>query len=112
MPNKVYKTHKQQLKILRSRGMNINKGAQGSKTIRILERENYYSIINGYKEPFIQSGITPESFISGTCFDELYSVFCFDRNVRLIYLKYILKAEHQIKAVIAHEFSKLYGYDN
>lgn len=112
MPDKIYKTHKSQLKILRSRGMNIAKGSQGSKTMRILERENYYSVINGYKEPFIQHGVTPETYTAGTKFDELYSVFCFDRNVRLIYLKYILKAEHQIKTVIAHEFSKLYGHDN
>lgn len=48
MSDKVYKTHKQQLKILRSRGMNIAKGAQGSKAMRVLERENYYSVINGY----------------------------------------------------------------
>lgn len=112
MADKIYKTHKSQLKILRSRGMSISNGSQGSKVMRILERENYYSVINGYKEPFIQQGVTPESYIKGTKFDELYSVFCFDRNVRSIYLKYILKAEHQIKTVIAHEFSRIYGHDN
>lgn len=112
MSDKVYKTHKQQLKILRSRGMNIAKGAQGSKAMRVLERENYYSVINGYKEPFVLSGVTPETYIAETQFEELYALFCFDRNARSIYLKYILKAEHQIKTVIAHEFSKLYGYDN
>lgn len=112
MADKIYKSHKSQLKILRSRGMCIAKGSQGSKTMRILERENYYSVINGYKDPFIQRGITPETYTAGTTFGELYSVFCFDRNIRLIYLKYILKAEHHIKSVIAHEFSKQYGHDN
>lgn len=48
MTDKIYKTHKQQLRILRSRGMNIAKGSRGSKTMRTLERENYYSVINGY----------------------------------------------------------------
>lgn len=112
MPDKMYKTHNQQLAILRSRGMTIAKGSQGSKVKKVLERENYYSVINGYKEPFVQATVTPETFLPGTQFEELYSVFCFDRNIRLLYLKYILKAEHQIKAVIAHEFSKLYGHDN
>lgn len=112
MADKIYKTHKSQLNILRSRGMNISKGSEGSKVIRILERENYYSVINGYKEPFIQQNSSTESYIKGTKFDELYSVFSFDRNIRSIYLKYILKSEHQIKTVIAHEFSKLYGHDN
>lgn len=68
MSDKVYKTHKQQLKILRSRGMNIAKGAQGSKAMRVLERENYYSVINGYKEPFVLSGVTPETYIAETQF--------------------------------------------
>lgn len=112
MADKIYKTHKSQLKILRSRGMSIAKGSQGSKAMRILERENYYSVINGYKDPFIQHGVVPETYANGTRFDELYTVFNFDRNVRLIYLKYVLKAEHHIKTVIAHQFSKLYGHDN
>lgn len=112
MSKKVYKTHKQQINILRNRGMNIKKGYSGSKAMRILERENYYSVINGYKEPFIVSKATEETYTKGTTFEELYSLFCFDRNIRSIYLKYILKAEHQIKTVIAHEFSKLYGHDN
>ena len=112
MADKVYKTHIQQIRILRSRGMEIKKGYEGSKTMRVLERENYYSVINGYKEPFIVCGRSPETFIPKTKFDELYSVFTFDRNIRSIYLKFILKAEHQIKTVIAHEFSKLYGHDN
>lgn len=112
MADKIYKTHKQQLKILRSRGMEIAKGNIGSRTMRVLERENYYSVINGYKEPFIVPNSTSETYLTGTQFGELYAVFNFDRNIRLIYLKYILKVEHQIKTVIAHEFSKLYGHDN
>ena len=111
MADKVFKTLKQQLSILRSRGMNIKPGSQGSRAIRILERENYYSVINGYKEPFIAS-VNPETYLTTTDFDELYALFSFDRNIRSIYLKYILKAEHQIKAVLAHEFSKKYGHDN
>lgn len=112
MPDKIFKTHKQQLKILRSRGMVIAKGSQGSNVIRTLERENYYSVINGYKEPFIIAGATPETFQTNTTFAELYALFNFDRNIRIIYLKYILKVEHHIKTVIAHEFSHLYGHDN
>ena len=53
MAEKNYKSYRQQLNILRSRGMIIGKGSQGSRAMRILERENYYSIINGYKELFL-----------------------------------------------------------
>ena len=111
MSDKVFKTFRQQLSILRSRGMNIKSGSQSSRAIRILERENYYSVINGYKEPFIASK-NPDLYQTGTEFDELYALFTFDRNIRSIYLKYILKAEHHIKTVLAHEFSHKYGHDN
>mgnify|MGYP007008370441 CR=1 FL=1 len=43
--DKSYKSYRQQLNILRSRGMVIGKGSQGSRVMRILERENYYNII-------------------------------------------------------------------
>lgn len=49
MADKSYKSYRQQLNILRSRGMVIGKGSQGSRVMRILERENYYNIINGYE---------------------------------------------------------------
>lgn len=108
MAAKEFKTSRQQINILRSRGLVINKRGQGSKVIKILEKENYYSVVNGYKKPFIIS-TCPETYITGCSFEELYSLFVFDRNVRLIYLKYILKIEHYIKTVLAHEFSRIYG---
>ena len=40
MPDKEYKTHRQLLSVLRSRGMSIGKGSQGSRVMRVLEKEN------------------------------------------------------------------------
>lgn len=108
MADKSYKSYQQQLNILRSRGMVIGKGTQGSRTMRILERENYYNIINGYKELFLASkatDATDELYKTGTTFDEVYALYNFDREIRNIYLKYLLKLENTFKTVIAHEFS-------
>lgn len=58
------------------------------------------------------STLSPEIYLDGTSLDDLYATFEFDRALRLIYLKYILKIEHQVKSVIAYEFSKKYGCDN
>lgn len=44
MADKAYKSYRQQVGILRSRGMVIGKGSQGSRVMRILERENYYNV--------------------------------------------------------------------
>ncbi|MCM1267031.1 MAG: Abi family protein [Bacteroidales bacterium] len=115
MTEKTYKSCRQQLNILRSRGMNIGKGSQGSRVMRILESENYYNIINGYKELFLDSTATAaseEAYKAGTSFDEVYALYNFDRDVRNTYLKYLLKVENTFKTVIAHEFSAQYGHDN
>src|ERR1700730_2445812 len=64
---KPFKTHRQQLKILRDRGLSI---PNGSMAMRILERENYYALINGYKDLFLQSDtngrlVVPEQYKNG-----------------------------------------------
>lgn len=115
MADKSYKSYRQQLNILRSRGMVIGKGSQGSRVMRILECENYYNVINGYKELFLASKATAtadEAYKTGTTFDEVYALYNFDRELRNIYLKYLLKLENTFKTVIAHEFSAKYGHDN
>ena len=83
--------------------------------MRILERENYYNVINGYKELFLASKATTttdEVYKTGTTFDEVYALYNFDRELRNIYLKYLLKLENTFKTVIAHEFSAKYSHDN
>lgn len=115
MAEKEYKTYRQLLNVLRSRGMVIGKGSQGSRVMRILECENYYNVINGYKDLFIATkatSIAEETYKQGTTFEEVYALYNFDREVRIIYLKYLLKIENRFKTVIAHEFSAQYGYDN
>jgi abortive infection bacteriophage resistance protein len=111
---KPFKTHRQQLKILRDRGLTIN---NGSKAMRILERENYYSLINGYKDLFLikdQNGnvVTPEQFQSGTTFDEIYNLYCFDRELRNILLKELLKFESNVKSKISYRFSEKFKEPN
>lgn len=104
--DKPFKTYNQQLKILRSRGMEIK---NGSKAISVLKRENYYNIINGYKEIFLDSNSeSSEKFKSGTKFEHIYSLFEFDRNLKGIFLKYILKLESSMKSKISYYFSEEY----
>lgn len=109
---KPYKSHNQQIKILRERGMNIPKGAAASKVIRILEKENYYNVINGYKDIFLEKNpvsgeiIKPEKFKRGTSFDEVSALYYFDRELRNLCLKYLLKIESALKSTISYRFSE------
>ncbi len=115
MAYKGYKTYRQLVSILRDRGMVIGKGSQGSRVMRKLETDNYYNIINGYKDLFIDTpatATTDEKYKVGTTFDEVYALYSFDRELRNIYLKYLLKIENMFKTVISHEFSKQYGHNN
>ncbi len=79
----------------------------------ILERENYYNVINGYKDLFLSrvaTAVQDEEYMKGTTFDEVYALYTFDRNIRNIYLKYSLQVENTFKSVVAHEFSKNHGH--
>lgn len=109
MGDKVFKTTRQQMIKLRKRGLQIK-----SRHKKILEKENYYNIINGYKDLFIDDTYigVDEKYKSGTNFNEIYDLYLFDRELRMYFMRYILEIENNIKSVIAHKFSKEYGHDN
>ncbi len=105
---KEYKTFNQQLIILRQRGMIVPKDGTPK---RFLEQENYYNVINGYKDLFLKKDsngvpLDPEEYLPNTHFKELKALFLFDRELRFLFLKYILIFENSFKTVFSHEFSK------
>lgn len=111
---KEYKTFNQQLVILRKRGLIVPKDGRPK---RFLEQENYYNVINGYKDLFLKkdsSGnlLEPEIYLPNAHFNELKALFLFDRELRILFLKYILIFENSFKTVISHEFSKKYPKPN
>ncbi|QVJ96508.1 Abi family protein [Mycoplasma mycoides subsp. capri] len=109
--SKEFKTFEEQIEILKSRGLIIK---DEQKAIEILKQENYYNIVNGYKDLFLKNTLNDKEdvFIENTTFDELYSLFLFDRELRSILLKYILIFERDFKTIIAYNFSKKYNNDN
>lgn len=111
MPNvpRVFKETQDQIIIQQGRGLQILNDAT---TQRIIEAENYYKLFNGYKEPFLDSTKPDETYLPGTKFEEVYALYLFDRELRNIFIRYILEIENNVKSVLAHEFSRKYGYDN
>ena len=107
MADKVFKSHNSQLRILRSRGLIVKSSAK-----KTLESENYYNVINGYKDLFLDRTAATETYKAGAEFDEIFALYEFDRALRFIFLKRLLKIENQIKSVIAYKFSEKYGHDN
>lgn len=107
---KVYTRHQEQVDKLKRRGMLID---DEERAKAILAHENYYNVINGYKDRFLLRNATEEldeEYISGTTFDEVYALYVFDRNIRNVYLKYCLQVENAFKSTVAHVFSAKYGH--
>ena len=105
MIEKQFKTLDEQLEIFKHKGLVIvdEKYAKG-----VLLRENYF-FINGYRHLFYKSK-QDKSFIKGTTFEEIYSLFLFDRTLRNIFFKYLLVIENNLKSITSYQLSKKYGY--
>lgn len=77
------------------------------KAKQILKKTGYFSLISGYKEIFKNS--LTKKYDGNTSFDDIYSLYQFDRELRSIFLKYILIAERSVKASLSYHFSETYG---
>ena len=108
--SKPFKSHNSMLRLMRTRNITINKGSEGSKVKNILARENYYSIINGYKDIFLDEEITARTgddyYVTGTTFFHIYSLYCFDRNLRSILMKGLLQAEQNLCNKVSYRFAE------
>ena len=103
--NKPFKTYDELLDFLENeKELNI-KDRAAAKTV--LSKISYYSLINGYKDIFKNK--TTGYYKKGTCFDDIYNLYKFDRDLRSVFLKYILIAEKSVKTALAYYFSELYG---
>lgn len=107
--DKTFKTIEEQIELLQSRNLHIDNKETARK---ILLNNNYYYLINGYKDLFLNKNSKSEMFCNGTTLEEIYSLYEFDRKIRIIFLEYILLIERKIDSYIAYEFSKNYGHKN
>lgn len=109
---KPFKSYRTQLRNLRDRGMYV---PTNGTPMRILEKENYYNVINGYKDLFLQTrktAISSETYKTGTKFSEINALYNFDCELKAIFLKRLLRIENHIKSAIAYHFSAAYGAKN
>ena len=77
------------------------------KASDILLRENYF-FLNGYRSPFLVTG--SKRFVDGATFEEMYSLFKFDRYFRNIIFKNVLIVENNYKSLFSYVLSRKYGY--
>ncbi len=101
---KSFKTLDEQIQILQRKGLIISDLEEAKD---ILLRENYF-FLSGYRLLFMES-FANRLFLPGATFEELYSMFQFDRHIRNIIFKNLLIIENNIKSITAYNLSKHYG---
>ena len=105
MIHKQFKSLDEQIEILKYKGLVIN-NVDYAKSV--LLRENYF-FISGYRHLFMKSS-TDKVYKTGTRFEEVYSLFLFDRTLRNILFKNLLIIENNLKSISSYQLSKRYGY--
>lgn len=103
MEKKVYKDVNEQINILSSKGMSFS---QPIRAKRLLIQNNYYSV-TGFKRLFYKHGT--REYIEGTDFEHLFSVYVFDKKLKMVILRQLLFIEQKIKSAMSIVISENYG---
>ena len=105
MIEKQFKTLDEQVEILKNKHLIIHNEDYAKS---ILLRENYF-FLNGYRHMLMKSS-NERVYKDGATFEELYSLFLFDRTFRNICFKNLLIIENNFKSITSYQLSKKYGY--
>lgn len=107
MNRKRFLTYDEQISFLSEQKQLIIEDQEYTK--RILFQTGYFALVNGYKRIF--KNPQTNKFQVGVRFEDVYGMYCFDRNLRSILLKYILICEQTIKSSLSYHFCQIYGED-
>ncbi len=102
---KQYKTDEELLDYLEAKNVTIK---NRKFALKKLEKYTYYSIVNSYKYNFKDAN---NDYFPNVSFEEIYALYEFDKNLKLIMLKYALEVESFIKSLISNHISNVYGID-
>ena len=105
MRDKQFKNLDEQIEIFKYKGLVIENEEYAKN---ILLRENYF-FLTGYRHMLMQKN-NPKYYIKGATFEELYSIFLFDRQFRNLIFKNLLIVENNAKSIFSYQLSKKYGY--
>lgn len=103
MEKKEYKNAIELIELLLSRGMNFS---QPIRAKRLIVENNYYSV-TAFKRLFYKPGT--REYIDGTDFENLFSVYVFDKKLKMLILRQLLFIEQKIKSAISIVLSENYG---
>lgn len=100
---KTYKNVDELMKILSDRGMIFS---QPIRAKRLIIQNNYYSI-TAFKHLFYKPGT--REYITNVDFENLFSVYVFDKKLKIALLRQLLFIEQKIKSAMSIVLSEKYG---
>lgn len=77
---------------------------------RNLSHISYYRL-SAYAIPYTRPGSADHRFLPDTCFDDILSLYVFDRELRLLLLDAIERVEVAVRAQLCNHMSITYGND-
>lgn len=104
-----YTTIQQQIESLQCKGLLFDNKERAKI---VLERYGYYNIINSYKEPYQNVVDGVRKYIVGTTFEQIYSMFTLDHNLRNSIMAAMLELEECLRAATAEVVAVSFGVNH
>lgn len=106
--SRYFTTIEEQINILESRGLIIEDKKLAMDT---LLRYNYYKIINGTREIFMDD-LKKNRYRKGTNFQDLIDIHNFDKDLKKLMLSQMLELERIARSIISYKFVEKYPEKN
>ncbi len=104
---KQFKTHAEQVELLRMRGMRVD---DQDRAEHLLARLNYYRL-SGYWYPMRRftpgAGVARDDFIGGASFDLVVALYEFDERLRHIVFIELDRVEMAVRAMLGYELGRI-----
>lgn len=101
---KPFLTYPEQIDLLRGRGLAIE---DENKALHLLEKISYYRL-SGYWHILLEDKEN-HIFKAGASFDIAFQIYCFDKDLRKLFIAEIEKIEIAIRAKIIHVMAENFG---
>ncbi len=96
----------EQIEMLKAKGLIIDDVDFAKKCLSFY---GYYNIINSYKEPYIETVDGCKRYKNGVSFEQIFSLFTLDHNLRNTIMAAMLDLEEHVKAAVADVLSESFG---
>lgn len=102
----------ERLNLLESKGLKIT---SKKRALNYINNIGYYKLLNGYRLPYInkQKNVNSEEIVKvyneGTTIDDIYYLYKFDQELKVLIFKYATEIETKVKGAMSEVISERFG---